>query len=182
MIRRIVVLAAASAIGSAGGASPSASEPAVAPEIRSDVWINAEPGDAERKGRVTIVEFWTFGCINCRRTVPAMKRLHADLEPRGVLVVGVHTPEFPHEAVPGPVRGAVKKHGIEFPVALDNERTLWKAFKNRYWPTLYLIDRSGRIRGTHVGELHVGTAEWESLIEKVEALLAEHPAKESTEP
>ena len=154
----------------------------VAPEIRSDVWINAEPAAAERNGRVTIVEFWTFGCINCRRTVPAMKRLHTDLEPKGVLVVGVHTPEFPHEAVPGAVRAAVKKHGIEFPVALDNEYAIWKAFKNRYWPTLYLLDRTGRIRATHVGELHVGTAEWEAFLGQVETLLAERPAKESTAP
>ena len=151
--------------------------PPVAPEIRAEVWINAEPAAREREGRVTIVEFWTFGCINCRRTVPAMKRLHADLEPKGVFVVGVHTPEFPHEAVPNAVRAAVKKHGLEFPVALDNEKTVWKAFQNRYWPTLYLIDPAGRIRGTHVGELHVGTAEWDALIEQVETLLAENPPK-----
>ncbi|HKQ18660.1 MAG TPA: redoxin domain-containing protein, partial [Candidatus Eisenbacteria bacterium] len=158
------------------GAIASTAAPTVSPEVRSDVWINAEPSAIERKGRVTIVEFWTFGCINCRRTVPAMKRLHADIEPKGVLVIGVHTPEFPHEAVAGAVRAAVKKHAIEFPVALDNEHAIWKAFKNRYWPTLYLIDRSGRIRATHVGELHVGTAEWDAFLRKVETLLAEPAA------
>lgn len=157
--------------------APSTAAAAVAPEIQSDVWINADPAPRGREGRVTIVEFWTFGCINCRRTVPAMKRLYADLEPKGVFVVAVHTPEFPHEAVPNAVRAAVKKHAIEFPVALDNERAMWKAFQNRYWPTLYVIDQTGRIRGTHVGELHVGTAEWDALVGQVETLLAENPPK-----
>jgi len=150
----------------------------VAPPIRSDVWINADaPAAMEWSGRVTIVEFWTFGCINCRRTVPAMKRLYVDFAPKGVAVIGVHTPEFPHEAVPGAVRGAVKKNGIEFPVALDSDRAIWKAYTNRYWPTLYLIDRAGLIRATHVGELHVGTAEWDAFVGKVDKLLEEDPSK-----
>jgi thiol-disulfide isomerase/thioredoxin len=178
--RRLVAWAAASALGTASGIPSAASTPApaFAPEIRSEVWINAETAAArEWSGHVTIVEFWTFGCINCRRTVPAMKRLYADLAPRGVLVIGVHTPEFPHEAVPGAVRAAVKKHGIEFPVALDNDHAIWKAYQNRYWPAIYLVDRTGLIRSTHVGELHVGTPEWDGFLGEVEALLAEHPSK-----
>lgn len=162
----------------APGVSSATPAPSSAPAIRSDVWINADaPADREWAGRVTIVEFWTFGCINCRRTLPAMKRLHADFAPKGVAVIGVHTPEFPHEAVPGAVRGAVKKSGIEFPVALDNDRAAWKAYQNRYWPALYLIDRMGLIRATHVGELHVGTPEWDALVGEVETLLAEPPSQ-----
>ena len=157
-------------------AAPAASTPA--PDIRSDVWINGDPPAArEWRGRVTIVEFWTFGCINCRRTVPAMKRLHADLAPKDVAVIGVHTPEFPHEAVPAAVRAAVKKHGIEFPVALDNDTAIWKAYQNRYWPSIHLVDRAGVIRATHVGELHVGTPEWDAVLEEVETLLAEPASK-----
>ncbi len=179
-MRQLVAWAAASAIGSASGAAPAAAAsaaPTPAPEIRSEVWINGDPPEArEWRGRVTIVEFWTFGCINCRRTVPAMKRLHADLGPKGVAVIAVHTPEFPHEAVPGAVRAAVKKQGIEFPVALDNDAAVWKAYKNRYWPTIYLVDRAGVIRATHVGELHVGTPEWDAFVAEVEALLAERPS------
>jgi thiol-disulfide isomerase/thioredoxin len=124
---------------------------------------------------VTIVEFWTFGCINCRRTVPAMKRLHTDLAPKDVAVIGVHTPEFPHEAVPNAVRAAVKKHGIEFPVVLDDAAAIWRAYGNRTWPTLYLIDRTGRIRATHSGELQGGTPEWDAFVAEVETLLAENP-------
>ena len=149
-----------------------------APEIRGDTWINGDPPSArEWSGRVAIVEFWTFGCINCRRTVPAMKRLHADLAPRGVVFIGVHTPEFPHESVPGTVRAAVKKHGIEFPVVLDNDRAIWKAYNNRYWPTLYLIDQTGLIRATHIGELHVGAPEWDAFLSEIETLLAERPSQ-----
>ena len=180
MTRRLVAWAAASAIGSASGAASAAPAPTPAPSpapaIRSDAWINADAAAArEWSGKVTIVEFWTFGCINCRRTVPAMKRLYADLAPRGVAIIGVHTPEFPHEAVPGAVRAAVTKHGIEFPVALDNDHAIWKAYKNRYWPAIYLIDRAGLIRATHVGELHVGSPEWDALLGEDEALLAEQP-------
>ena len=180
MMRHFVAWAAASVIGSASGASSAsgAGTPRFAPEIRSDIWINGDPPAArEWNGRVTIVEFWTFGCINCRRTVPAMKRLYADLGPKGVAVIGVHTPEFPHEAVPGAVRAAVKKQGIEFPVALDNDSAIWEAYKNRYWPAIYLIDRTGLIRATQIGELHVGTAEWDAFVGEVEALLGEHPSK-----
>jgi thiol-disulfide isomerase/thioredoxin len=179
-MRRLAVWAAASAIG-AGSTVPAAAAapaPMFAPPIHGDVWINADqPAAREWSGRVTVVEFWTFGCINCRRTVPAMKRLHAELGPKGVAVIGVHTPEFPHEAVLGAVRGAVKKQGIEFPVVLDNDAVIWKAYGNRYWPTLYLIDRTGLIRATHIGELHVGTPEWDAFLAEVEALLGEHPSK-----
>lgn len=178
MTRRIVVWAAASAIGSASGVPAAAVAPTFAPAIASDLWINADESAARQwSGRVTIVEFWTFGCINCRRTIPAMKRLFLDFAPKGVAVIGVHTPEFPHEAVPGAVRGAVKKSGIEFPVALDPDHAIWKAYQNRYWPALYLIDRTGLIRATHVGELHVGTPEWDAFVGEIETLLAETPPK-----
>ena len=162
----------------APGASSAAPAPSFAPAIRSDVWINADaPAAREWSGRVTIVEFWTFGCINCRRTVPAMKRLFLDFAPRGVAIIGVHSPEFPHEALPAAVGGAVKKSAIEFPVALDNDHAIWKAYRNRYWPALYLIDRAGMIRATHVGELHVGTPEWDAFVGEVETRLAEQSSK-----
>ena len=178
-MRRLAVWAAASAIGSSSGVPAAAvPTPAHAPAIRGEIWINADlPAAREWSGRVTVVEFWTFGCINCRRTVPAMKRLHAEFSPKGVAVIGVHTPEFPHEAVPGTVRGAVKKQGVEFPVVLDNDAAIWKAYRNRYWPTLYLIDRTGVIRATHIGELHVGTPEWDAFLAEIETLLAENPPK-----
>ena len=125
------------------------------------------------RGQVTLVEFWTFDCINCRRTVPAMKQLASTYRGTDVFILGIHTPELDHERVPANVRRALEEMKISFPVALDNDFKVWRAFGNRYWPALYLIDRAGVVRHRHVGELHVGTASWTDLIRKIEALRAD---------
>ena len=122
---------------------------------------------------MVVVEFWTFGCINCVRTVPAMRRLHAAYPSDSLVIVGVHTPEFDHERSRVNAERAIARLEVRYPVALDNDFAIWRAFKNRYWPALYVIDRRGVIRHTHVGELHQGTPRWNELLKLIDRLLRE---------
>jgi len=124
-------------------------------------------------GHVVICEFWTFECINCRRTVPAMRAL-ADRyrhDPR-VALLGVHTPELPDERDPRHVQQAVKQLKLDFPIAFDPDYAVWNAFGNQYWPALYVLDPNGEIRFQHVGELHLGTPEWTAFTSAVDGVLA----------
>ena len=147
-----------------------------APPIVSKTWINSAPiRPADVRGRVVLVEFWTFGCGNCQATVPAMRRLWKDYRNNGLLVIGVHTPETDSERELEHVRGAIERQKISFPVALDNDYRIWKSFGNRYWPTIYLIDAHGALRFAHIGELREGTSEWRDLTRRIEALVAEAP-------
>jgi thiol-disulfide isomerase/thioredoxin len=145
-----------------------------APKLLGE-WLNTRPlKPADLNGRVTLVEFWAFECINCRRTLPAMRALFERYPAGGdVVIVGVHTPELPIERDADSVRTAVAKLDVRYPVVLDNSYSDWRAFENDYWPELYLIDRRGVIRHVHVGELHQGTEEWTQLLAKIEALRRE---------
>jgi len=152
---------------SAGAESSASTERAFAPRgwLEGLRWVNADPISAATiKGRVVVVEFWTFDCINCRRTIPAMKAL-ADAFPdsKDVTIIGVHTPELERERDFGNVRRAVSRLGLRFAVAQDNDYSAWNAFQNQYWPALYVLDRRGAVRYQHVGELHLGTPAWEEL-------------------
>ena len=143
-----------------------------APELVGvDPWFNTPDGEPLRlaalRDRVVLLEFWTFACVNCRRTLPFMRRMHDQYRP-GLAVVGVHTPEFPFERSAQSVEHAVREHGLEYPVGLDDEFVAWNAYGNRYWPTMYLIDRTGGIRYTQVGEGDYGRTEG-----AIRALLAE---------
>jgi len=145
-----------------------------APAITSFAWINSKPlRAADLRGKVVVVEFWTFGCGNCRATVPAMRRLYRDHQWSDFQMIGVHTPEFDYEKPVPSVREAVKSQGIQFPVAIDNQYRIWNDFDNRYWPSIYVIDRRGVIRYAHIGELHAGTDDWRELTRRVDALIAE---------
>lgn len=118
-------------------------------------WINVEHPPlkmSELKGKVVLIDFWTYSCINCIRTLPYLKRWYSNYKDRGLVVVGVHTPEFAFEKEIDNVRAAVKRHGITYPVGLDNEYSTWKAYGNLYWPAHYLIDQEGNIRYFHFGE------------------------------
>jgi thiol-disulfide isomerase/thioredoxin len=139
-------------------------------------WVNARPlSAADLRGKVVLVEFWTFDCINCRRTVPAIGRLASEYgKARDVLILGIHTPELEHERDSANVRRAVRRLKLAIPVAQDNDFAAWRAFDNHYWPAIHLLDARGAIRYTHVGELHVGTAAWERLFHKIEELRREH--------
>jgi thiol-disulfide isomerase/thioredoxin len=104
------------------------------------------------RGKVVLVDFWTYSCINCLRSLPYVKGWYDKYKDHGLVVIGVHAPEFAFEKDPDNVRRAVKDLGITYPVALDNDYAIWQAFNNQYWPAHYFIDASGRIRSHHFGE------------------------------
>ena len=116
-------------------------------------WINSPPLTAEElKGKVVLVDFWTYSCINCLRTLPYVEAWAQKYKDSGLVVIGVHTPEFPFEKDPSNVRKAVHDFGITYPVAMDNNHKIWNAFNNEYWPAHYFIDVHGKVRYHHFGE------------------------------
>ena len=140
-----------------------------APEITSPAWINSEPQTLNSlRGKVVLVEFWTFGCYNCRNVEPQVKQWHQQYADRGLVVIGIHSPEFSYEKDFDAVKRYVRDHGIHYAVAVDNDFANWNRFGNRYWPAMYLIDKYGIIRAVRIGE--GGYQETERLIQ---ALLAE---------
>lgn len=116
-------------------------------------WINSDPvKTSDLKGKVVLVQFWTFACINCQRTLPYITRWHQEYAAQGLKVIGIHTPEFPFERDANNVKRALKQHKIAYPVPLDNEFKTWNAYNNQYWPHLFLADRQGFVRYDHIGE------------------------------
>jgi len=119
-------------------------------------WINTPEGRAlslqALRGKVVLVDFWTYSCINCLRTLPHLKAWYAAYAPKGRVIVGVHTPELAFEHVPSNVRSAVERLGVRYPVALDGHYGTWNAYGNQYWPAEYLIDKRGHLRHAHFGE------------------------------
>jgi thiol-disulfide isomerase/thioredoxin len=119
----------------------------------ADEWINSEPlAPAELVGRVIVVNFWTLTCINWLRQEPYVRAWSQAYRDDGLVVIGVHTPEFSFEHEPEGVRRATSVRGIDYPVAVDNEYAIWRAFDNSYWPALYFVDREGIVRDQHFGE------------------------------
>ena len=129
-------------------------EPYPAPDFSGiATWINSKPLTMnELRGKVVLVDFWTYSCINCVRTFPYIKSWDEKYRDDGLVIVGVHSPEFEFEKDPGNVKKAVASNGIQYPVALDNNFDTWRNFNNKYWPAHYLIDREGRVVYTHFGE------------------------------
>lgn len=125
-----------------------------APEfIPGGVWFNSKPLTmAELRGKVVLVDFWTYTCINCIRTLPYLKTWHDKYKDKGLVIVGVHTPEFAFEKDPKNVETAIRDFGITYPVMQDNNYATWEAYNNRYWPAKYLVDKDGKIYYTHFGE------------------------------
>ena len=116
-------------------------------------WINADPVTLEQlRGQVVLVDFWTYTCVNCIRTFPYLKEWHGKYADRGLVIIGVHTPEFNFEKNPQNVSTAVEEFDLPYAVAQDNDYRTWRAFQNRYWPAKYLIDKNGVIRYHHFGE------------------------------
>jgi len=134
--------------------SGNASGPQTLPDLSGAVaWLNSPPLSREAlKGKVVLVDFWTYSCINCLRTLPYVQAWAEKYKGSGLVVLGVHTPEFAFEKDPDNVRRAVRELGIAYPVALDNDYKIWKGFSNSYWPSDYLVDGTGRIRFRHFGE------------------------------
>jgi len=118
-----------------------------APEFAAGTWINSEPLTIKGlRGRVVLIEFWTFACYNCRNTLPFVKQWHERYSDKGLAVVGVHSPELETERNIDNVRKQVASLGIRFPVVTDNDFETWKAYKVEAWPTLFLLDKSGKVR------------------------------------
>ena len=116
-------------------------------------WLNSNPLTIqELKGNVVLIQFWTFSCINCQRTLPYVTKWHDRYAAKGLKIIGVHTPEFAFERDANNIKDAMQKHGILYPVPIDNEFKTWKAYGNEYWPHLYLADRQGNLVYDHIGE------------------------------
>jgi thiol-disulfide isomerase/thioredoxin len=147
-----------------------------APEITgTQRWFNSKPLTLrELRGRVVLVDFWTYTCINCIRTQPHLKAWDSRYRKDGLTIIGVHSPEFPFEKDAGNVERAVRQAGLEYPIAQDNDMTVWNAFQNQYWPAEYLIDARGHLRYASFGE-----GEYDQTESAIQDLLREagHPAK-----
>ena len=144
---------------------------AAPPFLAIKEWINSTPLTIdELRGKVVLVDFWTYSCINCLRTLPHVEAWDRMYRKDGLVIVGVHSPEFAFEHVPSNVRAAVQRLGIHYPVALDDEFGTWTAYQNEYWPAKYRIDRTGRVRYAHFGE-----GEYDTTERNIRLLLGEHP-------
>jgi thiol-disulfide isomerase/thioredoxin len=126
----------------------------LAPELAGiEGWLNSPPLNLESlRGHVVLIDFWTFDCINCLRTLPSIHKWHETYAADGLIVLGIHSPEFPFERDPNQVAAAVKRLAISYPVALDGNHATWKQFGVSAWPTIILINRSGQIVLRHAGE------------------------------
>jgi thiol-disulfide isomerase/thioredoxin len=148
----------------------SADKAMTAPEFAKGDWINSDPLTLEKlRGHVVVVEFWTFGCFNCRNTLPSVKEWDTKYRGRGLIIVGVHTPETDSEYSIDNVRKEVPALGIKYPVVTDNDYKTWKAYGVEAWPTIVALDKHGHIRWVHVGE-----GRYDETEGVIKALLAEN--------
>ena len=132
-------------------------------------WLNSPPlTRAGLKGKVVLIDFWTYSCINCIRALPYVEEWSKRYGPQGLVVIGVHTPEFPFEKERANVERAIKTFGLTYPVAMDNDYSIWQAFNNSSWPAHYFVDANGMIRYVHLGE-----GEYDKSEQVIRALLAE---------
>jgi thiol-disulfide isomerase/thioredoxin len=170
-----------------GGGALAAAEPATsgselpdfgpAPDfIGISDWLNSKPlSITDLRGKVVLVDFWTYSCINCLRTLPHLRAWYAEYHSRGLEIVGVHTPEFAFEHVLSNVRKATQELKVTWPVALDNKYATWNAYSNQYWPAEYFVDRSGHVRKAHFGE-----GEYEASEQLIRRLLGANVPKGMT--
>jgi thiol-disulfide isomerase/thioredoxin len=163
----IAVLALETARGSSPATLPQFTHPGQAD------WINSMPlSTAGLRGKVVLVEFWAFDCINCLHSAAFVESMADKHSAAGLVVIGVHTPELPEEKAPANVRDAVKRLAIKYPVMIDGDYSFWKAMNNRYWPAFYVIGSDGRIRAQEIGEMHIGDAAALRLESTITELLA----------
>jgi thiol-disulfide isomerase/thioredoxin len=141
-----------------------------APELTNNTWLNVDAPLrlANLRGKVVLLDMWTFGCINCQHVIPSLKDWDAKYKSQGLVIIGNHFPEFSYEKELANVKDAVASYGIEYAVAQDNDGATWQAYRNHYWPTMYLIDKQGHIRYVHIGE-----GSYQETESNIQALLAE---------
>jgi thiol-disulfide isomerase/thioredoxin len=136
-------------------------------------WLNSKPLRlGQLRGKVVLIEFWAFECVNCRRTQPWLHAIQQRYADKDFVVVSVHTPELPQERTPANVRAAVAEQQITNPVMIDGDYSYWNAMKNQYWPAFYVIDRRGRIAARAIGEMHLGQSRAAELEQAIEQQLA----------
>ena len=138
--------------------------------LNNQVWLNTDQPLrlADLRGKVVLVDMWTFGCINCQHVIPSLREWYQKYSPDGLVIIGNHYPEFSFEQDLNNLKDAIQRLDVPYPVAQDNDGTTWRAYNNRYWPSLFLIDKRGDIRYRHIGE--GAYAETEAAIQ---SLLAE---------
>jgi thiol-disulfide isomerase/thioredoxin len=137
-----------------------------------DGWLNTTPLTlADLRGKVVLIDFWTFSCVNCVRTIPHLQVLYNDYKSDGFVIVGVHSPEFDFEKVPANIAAAVTRLGVTWPVAIDSEMATWNAYRNQFWPAEYLLDQQGRVAYTSFGE-----GDYDKTAAAVAQLLGVHQA------
>jgi thiol-disulfide isomerase/thioredoxin len=163
-----VVLSAAAIEQGASKDTPSTAQPTRidksqfkrAAEIASATWLNTETTDWHSlRGHVVVVDFWTFGCYNCKNTLPYFKKWDEKYRAQGLVVLGVHTPELSYERDVENVRRAVREYDIKYPVAIDGDFANWNRYGVRAWPTWFIVDKEGYIRYSHIGEGAYETSE-----------------------
>jgi thiol-disulfide isomerase/thioredoxin len=169
---RIAILAALAATASpARGATGKGAPPF--PSARAADWIGTPVSWESLRGRVVLLDVWTFACSNCRATMPWLKEVRQKYAAKGLSLVGVHTPEMIFERERPKVEAEVKRQGLDYPHLLDNDSAYWKALGAEYWPTVYLVDRCGRLRDRHIGEVHSAEDSGRLVEARIEELLAE---------
>ena len=139
-------------------------------------WVGPPVSWEALRGQVVLLHVWTFGCVNCVRTLPWYRAVHARYGSRGLRMVGVHTPEFAHEHEKEAVRNHARELGLSWPHLLDADHGYWNALRNQYWPATYLVDRCGRIRDLRIGEVHADQDSGRQVEARIEELLAEPAA------
>ena len=161
--------AAATLVGASAGAN-AATAPFDAPEFSGITqWLNSEALTLKQlRGKVILVDFWTYDCINCINTLSHVVQWHDKYKDKGLVVIGVHTPEYAFERKTENVRTALKRFDIRYPVAQDNRYATWNAYNNRYWPAFYLVNKKGQVVYTHFGE-----GQYEQTEAKIQQLLAQ---------
>ncbi len=156
-----------------GDAAPGAGEiGSKAPEFAGGAqWLDSDPLTmAGLRGKVVLIDFWTYSCINCLRTLPYLAKWYDAYKDKGFVIVGIHTPEFAFERVTRNVQTAIQRFGIKYPVVQDNDYRMWKAYDNHYWPADFLVDQSGKIVAEHFGE-----GEYDKMEDDIRKLLAAGP-------
>jgi len=169
---RLAALALSATIGLPGAAQAAPRAPEFTHSSQAE-WLNSTPLRlGQLRGKVVLIEFWAFECVNCRRTQPWLHAIQQRYADRDFVIVSVHTPELPEERSIANVRAAIAEQRITNPVMVDGDYSYWNAMKNQYWPAFYVIDKRGRIAARAIGEMHAGEARAQELEQAIDEQLA----------
>jgi thiol-disulfide isomerase/thioredoxin len=170
----LLVMALAIAAGCRAERAPSFPELPEFTHTSASEWINSAPlTRADLKGKVVLVDVWTFACWNCYRSFPWLNKLEQTFAEEPFTIVGVHSPEFDYEKDRASIEAKVKEFQLHHPIMIDNDFSYWKKLGNKYWPSFYLIDKEGKARGYWIGETHAGDQRAEAIEQAIRDLLAE---------